>query len=142
MSRLYRAPKPVKAVSETRQRRAPFLAAEKTRLLRRVGNRCEGCGATGIDTDRHHVFGREGTGARLGFPWCHYAELSAALCRDCHTALTDGKRPELDARLKFDAIGRFAGRFDIARADVGGRDMFGAIRLMVQIAEEMEREQQ
>jgi hypothetical protein len=101
-------------------RRSAFYKRSKTALairLLRQGARCELCHRQGLGLDPEHVFGRVGTGAGLGWPWCDMPELLAGLCRECHDARTIGKgRPDLGwvwadvESLRWAAVLRFVDR--------------------------------
>ena len=93
-----------------------------------------------MDLQYHHVFGRPGSGACLGFPWSELPELGSALCwEQCHGPLTDGKLPDLDERLKRAALARLGERLDIVPLDLDswGADLVGIAREMVRVAESM-----
>jgi hypothetical protein len=63
-------------------------------------------------SDRAHLFGRAATGARLGEPWCSLPELCLALCRQHHNLIDRGLAGELQASLRWTAIGRLTERFN------------------------------
>lgn len=116
MSPLYPAKrKPINKESQTKKSRAWFYAEQKAALKRRCGGKCEGCGVSVLEqgADSHHIFGREGSGAGLGYPWCHLVDNLAVLDRHCHDGVTDGTDRELDTRLKRAALMRMCERFDV-----------------------------
>ena len=105
---LYPVRKPINKESQTKKSRAQFYAEQKQALKRRCGGRCEGCGVSlyksGGDCD--HVWGRAGTGAGLGWPFCDHVSALAALCRSCHNAKTDERDPNLLGGLRRRSIDR------------------------------------
>ena len=104
----YSPPKRREPMGARATRRAPFYGASKAKALGRSKKLCEGCGAGNVPLDPDHVFGRAGTGARLGWPWCDMPELIAMICRRCHDAKTDYGGPI--AMLQDRAIRRFVTR--------------------------------
>lgn len=74
------------------ERRQPGWAATVRVVLVRAKGRCECCGRSieaGIALDPHHVFGRSNQIRRF---YADMPELVAAICRECHTKVTDHPR--------------------------------------------------
>jgi hypothetical protein len=125
---LYQGRKPVKQESNTKRSRAWFYDAQKRLLKARCGGMCEWCGTSlweqGGDAD--HLWGREGTGARLGFPFCHLVECLAALCRPCHE-----KRPTdivMASTLRWRSVHMLAKRFAIESVAGECDDLIAVVR--------------
>lgn len=103
---------PVKKVGARGKRLAPVLAEMRRIVRRRSGGMCErrSCvfrAAPGA----HHVFGRGGTGARLGDRWANDTALCTDLCQGDHDLVTRGDQA-LDYELKWAAICRLAVKYD------------------------------
>ena len=82
-----------------------------TRNMRLRFGLCDIAGCKNRYSDRAHLFGRSGTGARLGEPWCSLPELCLAVCREHHNQLDRGGAAELLAQLRWQAIGRVTTRW-------------------------------
>ena len=95
----------------------------------RVGGRCEACGQAPA-TEWAHLAGRRHL---IAEPWCSSAELTAALCRECHRALDGNRTPAVLATLRWDAIERLMARLPGPIEPVLGhpRDPMGVIRQIV-----------
>lgn len=122
MSTLYKPRKPVKKESETKKSRQWFYHQERQKLRNRCGARCDWCGVSLLEIggDPDHLWGREGTGARLGYPFCHLSECLAALCRHCHDERpTD---PQMDWTLKYKSLIRLEGRFGVSVGKLYGEE--------------------
>lgn len=113
MSTLYRKRKPVKKESATKKSRSLYYAEQKKLLKARCGGRCEVCYASLFEQggDSDHVWGRTGTGARLGWPFCDMVECLAALCRECHEERPT--TPDIDYVVKTRSLWRLSKRFGI-----------------------------
>ena len=149
---LFRVPKPRPAPSPARKAKWAAYALEKEVLRLRCRGLCEGCGCDlriNGGGDAHHIFGRAGTGARLGWPWCDLAENLAALCRACHDRITDGTDGKLDTALKRQALRWMCKRFGVLPVPPVGSgdwvelcspvDLNGLARRVVELAAEMEQ---
>lgn len=105
---MIRRRKPIAKVGARGKRLAPLLNQLRRAVRERSKGWCEVNGCRLKASDCHHVFGRGGTGARLGDRWANHPALGTDLCYGHHQQFHRGRDREFISDLQWAAICRLA----------------------------------